>query len=481
MYTQISTAKRWLILFNVALSVFMSTLDGSIVNIALPVLSKELSVDINSIQWIVTAYLLTISVLLLIWGKISDMYGKKKIFAAGFIIFTVGSLMCGMSGSFHFLVFSRAVQAVGASSMMALSQGLVTAIFPPEERGKALGITGTTVAIGSLVGPSLGGILVYAAGWQSIFYINLPIGIIGTALTFWLIPDLNDETSAEGFDYKGALLFSTSIVFMFLGLLLFQEGSITKGIFLAMITSAIALLTIFIKQEKLAPNPLVQLSLFKSSVFSMGVIAAFLSFVAIFSANLFLPFYLQNVLKLSTLNAGLLLSFYPITTAVVAPISGWLSDKISYRPLTVIGLTISTISFIGLSTLTEGSSHLFFIVFSIFLGMGAAIFQSPNNSSVMGSVAPNQLGVAGGINALFRNLGMVTGITVSVILFTLTTKMNINSLSDNAAAFDSALFLKGFRVVLFEAALISFTGALISLKRAIRKQSDDTDTNKLQP
>jgi MFS family permease len=231
MNTELTQLKKWLILINISVSVFMATLDGSIVNIALPVISKELSVNISSVQWVVTSYLLAISVLLLIWGKISDIYGKKKIFAFGFIIFTLGSLLCGLSASLTILVLSRVLQAVGASAMMALSQGIVTETFLPGERGKALGIIGTTVAIGSLVGPSLGGILIHYFNWQSIFLINVPIGLIGAILTFVIIPDDHIFSESKIFDFKGSVMFVGSILLMFISLLFLQEGSLPFKIF----------------------------------------------------------------------------------------------------------------------------------------------------------------------------------------------------------------------------------------------------------
>jgi MFS family permease len=178
-----SRTKRYLILANACIATFMATLDGSIVNIALPVISQHFSVDINTIQWVVTAYLLAISSVMLIWGKLSDLYGKKWLFAIGIGVFTIGSLLCGMSWDFTTLVAARVLQAIGASIMMALTQGIVSAIFPLNERGKALGIVGTVVAVGSLVGPAAGGIIVASFGWRAIFYINIPFGIAGVILT----------------------------------------------------------------------------------------------------------------------------------------------------------------------------------------------------------------------------------------------------------------------------------------------------------
>lgn len=471
---QMTKLHRWLVLLNISISIFMATLDGSIVNIALPVMSKELSVSIGSIQWVVTSYLLSISVLLLIWGKISDLYGKKMIFASGFIIFTIGSALCGISSSLGMLVFSRVTQAVGASSMMALSQGIITSTFPPNERGRALGISGATVAIGSLVGPSLGGILVDAAGWKSIFLINIPIGIIGTILTFIIIPSIHEAPTSTRFDFKGSVMFIGFLLLLFLGLLFLQEGGISVGIFTLMFFMSVVILFFFIKYERTHENPLINLKLFETRVFSLGLGSAFLSFTALSSTTLFIPFYLQLFLKYGPLTAGLLISAYPLTTAILSPITGFISDKISYRPLTVTGLAINTVVLFRLSTIGSSTSSLEFIILMIFLGAGVAIFQSPNNSSVMGSVPKEHLGIAGGINALFRNLGLVSGTTLSVLIFSYSTKININSLSDKAGAFNPGSFLTGFRIVLVFAALSCLLATIISLSRTIGAYKEKT-------
>lgn len=467
MEKQMTNIRKWMILVNVAISIFMATLDGSIVNIALPIISTQMGVTISSIQWVVTSYLLTISVLLLIWGRLSDLYGKKKIFAFGFIVFTIGSTMCGLSRSLEFLVAARILQAFGASAMMALSQGIITIIFPPNERGKALGITGTMVAIGSLTGPFLGGILVHAAGWHSIFLINIPIGIIGTILTFVIIPELHEIPSVKVFDIKGAFLFTSSILLLFIGLLFVQDGRLPLAVFIPMLFLSLIALLIFVRLEKRLENPLISIGLFKIHEFSFGLGSAFLAFITLNATLLFMPFYLQYALKLNTLSAGLLISFYPLTAAVVAPLSGWLSDKISYRPLTVTGLGIGTLVLFRMSFLSTSSTHFEIAVLMVLLGAGVSIFQSPNNSSIMGSVPRDRLGVAGGINALFRNLGMVSGTALSVLIFSLVTRLSINSLSSKGLSTDTGLFMKGYKAVLIFAALSCLAAALISLTRAV--------------
>lgn len=459
---EIAQSKKWVILIITSVSTFMATLDSSIVNIALPTMSKILNTSISSIQWVVTSYLLTISLLLLVWGKLSDLFGKKVIFSSGFLVFALGSLMCGLSHTLSVLVLSRILQAIGASAMMSLSQGIVTGTFRPEERGRALGFVGMTVALGSLTGPSLGGVLVHAFGWQSIFYINIPIGIIGAVLAFIVIPELFETQTVKYFDIAGTVTFSLAVLVLFLSLLLAQEGAIPFIFLIPAILVSAVLLVSFILIERKSKNPLLELGLFKRYEFSMGLAAAYLGFITINSALLFIPFYLEDYLGMSPLTAGLIISVYPITTALVSPVSGWLSDKISYGPLTVAGMLISTVSFVLFATVHAGTPHLEIIALLILLGAGIATFQSPNNSSVMGSVPRQQLGVAGGANALFRNLGFVSGTAFSVLIFTFSTKLNINSLSSGTGG---SLFLKGFSIIMLFNAACDFAVVVLSAVR----------------
>lgn len=466
MHKELTNTQKWIILLITSISTFMATLDGSIVNIALPIMANEMGVTISSIQWVVTSYLLTISVLLLVWGKLSDIYGKKFIFSTGFVVFAVGSLCCSFSHTLPFLVASRILQAIGASAMMSLSQGIVTGVFAPNERGRALGFVGTMVALGSLVGPSLGGILVHSFGWPSIFIINVPIGLIGSILAFIIIPEIFERQSDTSFDFKGTAFFAVSILILFPGLLFVQEGVLAPVYIIPAIALSAAALFLFVQVERRSRNPLIDLQLFKIHEFSFGLSAAYLSFIAINSSLLFIPFYLQDLLKYSPLKAGLVISVYPITTAVVAPISGWLSDKITYRPLTIAGMCISTAALFMLAAINQSTPIIIVILLLILLGTGIAVFQSPNNSSIMGSVPRSQLGIAGGINALFRNLGLVSGTTFSVLIFSFATKLNINALS--GSHFSAPVFLKGLALIYIFDGLCCLGGAGISLTRAVK-------------
>lgn len=464
MEPNLSNGRKWIILIITSVSTFMSTLDASIVNIALPVMSARMKVSISAIQWVVTSYLLAITVLLLIWGKLSDLYGKRNIFACGFIVFAVGSLLCSVSQSLTMLVVSRVIQAVGASSMMSLSQGIVTGVFSSAERGRALGFVGTMVALGNLVGPSLGGILVHAFGWSSIFLINVPIGIVGSVLAFLIIPEIFEKEKNKAFDFKGSALFTAFVLLLFLGLLFVQQGTLSSVWILPTLAVSGGVLAWFLVTEKRCPAPLVDLKLFRAPQFSMGLAAAYLSFIAINSTLLFIPFYLQDLLHFSALKAGLVISIYPITMAIVAPISGWLSDKITYRPLTVAGMAVASAALFMLTGLSERTPTSWLLALLCMLGGGIAVFQSPNNSSIMGSVPRAKLGVAGGTNALFRNLGFVSGTTFSVLIFSFSTHMSINSLT---GSFDRKAFVHGLALIFLFDALCCTAAALLNLTRAV--------------
>jgi len=468
MDSAVPKGRRGLVLFNACVITFMATLDGSIVNIALPTIAKALGAGVSAVQWVVTSYLLCVSATLLVWGRLSDIYGRKRLFAAGLLTFTVGSLLCGLSGSLSALVASRVLQGLGAAMAMALVQGIVTSTFPPEERGKALGFIGSVVAIGSLVGPSLGGLLVAIAGWRSIFFINVPIGLGGVALTFAVMPESRHSGVAgrdTAFNWSGSALFVLSIAALFVAMLAFQDGLVAASPALGIAAIAFVLFFAFLRAER-RPSPLVDRSLFQSRVFTMGVIDSCLSYVAMFSYTFFMPFYLQGVRGMSVLGAGALMSVYPLVTGVLAPLAGSLSDRITYRPLTIAGLLCNASGLALLATLGPGTPLYAIGAVVVLLGAGGAMFQSPNNSSVMGSVPRDRLGIAGSLNAFFRNLGMVTGTTLSVSLFSLVTKARMDSVS--SGALDGAVFLGGFRVVVLAAsgfALLAMIGEVFGKRR----------------
>lgn len=456
--------KKYLVLMTVCLSTFMSTIDSSIVNISLPVMVKDLEVPLNSIQWVVSSYLMTITAFLLFWGKLSDVYSRKKLFIGGFAIFTIGSLICALSSALPMLVIGRLVQALGASITMALVQGIVTLIFPVTERGKALGVVSTVVALGSLTGPSVGGLLVHYLGWPSIFSINLPIGIIGVVMAYKILPDQFESSTQERvIDYWGGGIFALMILLLFMALLGNQDGLVQGTQMKLMLCASAVLLVGFIWREMHCPNPMLDLNLFKIWEFSSGVLVAYISFLSLFAYMLLMPFYLQGVQGYDVLRAGMLMALYPMALAVCAPNFGKLSDRISYKPLTMGGLGINGVALVLLA-LSNGERSVWELGgIVLMLGIGSAMFQSPNTSSIMGSVPRNKAGIAGSINAFFRNFGMVTGTTLAVIIFGFATRQGVGGVSFQNLS--PSVFLSGFRVVMLTSAVLSFVGVALSAQR----------------
>lgn len=408
--------RKWFVLFNVSLGIFMSTLDGGIVNLALPTIMTSFNINMVTVQWVVTAYLLTISSFLPIFGRISDLIGRKRLYSMGFLVFAAGSLFCALSRSLEFLIISRVLQALGASILMSLGQGIVTVTFPPSERGRALGITGSVVAVGSLMGPGAGGILVQSFGWPSVFLINVPIGILGYIISQTALCEERLEHK-EKFDLKGAVLFTLGTSLLFFSLSDIQAATYPPAVLYSLLALGIIMLVIFIIAELKVEHPLVDLGLFKNYVFTLGVLSAFIIFLSMYTTTILMPFYLQQVINLSPFHAGIILMVFPITVAILAPVSGWLSDRIGFGILTTIGLLLCTVGLILMSTLSPSTDAVGVGLRYVFFGIGSAMFQSPNNSAIMGSVPRNKLGIAGGLNALVRNLGMISGITFSMALF----------------------------------------------------------------
>lgn len=456
--------QKWWILANVSLGTFMATLDGSIANVALPTIASIFHVPLHLVQWVLTAYLLTICALLPIVGKVSDLFGRSRIYNTGFLVFTAGSGLCGMSTSLNMLILSRVLQAVGAACLMANSQAIVAATFSASGRGRAMGITGTVVSIGSLTGPALGGILVGSLGWSSIFWINIPVGIVGFLAGLSILPREPKTKSKEPFDYPGSLYFMAGIVLFLYTTSNAEVWGWGSAWTLGGLGISIVILTAFYFREKSILYPMLDFSLYRIRGFAFGNIAALLSFIALFCTNVMLPFYMQNVLQFSPEITGYTMMAYPLTMAIVAPVSGWLSDKFGPYLLTTGGLLLNALGFGLLNTLSIKESPWLVAFHLTVFGLGAGMFQSPNNSSVMGSVPKPKLGIAGGLNALVRNIGMVLGISLSVSLFSFQLHRltgQLGPLGENSQEHAQAM-MSALHMVFWAAAGICILGAIIS-------------------
>ena len=402
---------KWYVLAAVGMGIFLATIDGSIVNIALPTLVRSFNTDFATVQWVVLAYLLTITTLILSVGRLADMIGKKPIYTIGFIVFTLGSVLCGLAPTIYWLIAFRVLQAIGAAMIMALGMGIITEAFPPSERGKALGISGSLVSIGIVAGPTIGGFLIDALSWRWIFYVNLPVGIIGTLMVIRYVPDIK-PTGRQRFDYFGALTLLLSLLSGLTALTLGQQSGFSNQRILLLFGSWLFFLIIFIVIELRIDQPMVDLRLFQNRLFSINLLTGFLTFITIAGTIILIPFYLENVLGYDTRQVGLLLAAVPIAMGITAPISGSVSDRYGTRPITVIGLIVLLIGYYSLTSLGTNTNIMGYLLRFLPIGIGMGIFQSPNNSAIMGTPPSERLGIVSGLLAITRTLGQTTGIAI---------------------------------------------------------------------
>ena len=404
-------SRKWYVMIAVGAGIFLSTIDGSIVNVALPTLARSFEVNFAIVQWVVLAYLLAISTLMLGIGRLADMVGKKSIYTTGFIIFTLGSVLCGLAPTVSWLIAFRVLQAVGAAMLLALGLAIITESFPAAERGRALGISGSIVSIGIVIGPTVGGLLIDAFTWRWIFFVNLPVGIAGTLLAWRFIPNLRPP-GGQKFDFLGAAALFVSLFSLLMALTLGQSYGFDYQLVLLLFAIFVLFLLLFIAVEWRVDQPVIDLRLFKNSDFTVGLFTGFISFVAIAGTIILMPFYLENVLGYEPRQVGFLMAAVPIGLGVAAPISGALSDRYGTRPITVIGLLVLFLGYVAMSTLNAQTTALGFILRFLPLGAGMGIFQSPNNSAIMGSAPQRRLGIVSGMLAVTRTVGQTIGIAV---------------------------------------------------------------------
>ena len=418
---------KWWVLASVACGTFMATLDSSIVNIALPTLTKELGQDLYRVKWVVIVYLLVITCSLLPLGRLSDQKGRKPVFQIGYFVFILGSALCGLAPQLGWLVVFRAIQGVGASMLMANGPAIITATFLSRERGAALGTLAMVVSAGLVSGPSIGGFLITHLGWRSIFWLNIPIGIAGIFLVHRFVKADSTPRVPHSFDWAGTLV---QTLFLLTFMILFDPPRISVSgsnpieiprWMVGIVTAALA--GLFIKVESEVRSPLFDLTLLQNRTFWTANLAGFLIFVAFSSVSVLMPFFLEEVLHFAPQKAGLFMTAIPLTIFVVAPISGRLSDRLGSQELSFTGALIGMVALFAMSGvfnggLSEQSSDMEIIVGLCAIGLATGLFQSPNNSAIMGAVPIHKLGVASALLATIRNLGLVTGTGLATTLFT---------------------------------------------------------------
>jgi EmrB/QacA subfamily drug resistance transporter len=439
-------SKKWQVLITVGFGVFLATIDSSIVNISLPTLENDLHASFAAVQWVVLAYLLTITILLLGVGRLADMVGKKSLYISGFIVFMVGSFLCGISPRVELLIAFRVIQAIGGSFLMALGPALLVQGFPPDERGQALGISGLAVSLGIILGPTLGGLIISNFGWHWIFFVNIPVGIVAILIAIRSLP-ADKAIQGEKFDFAGALflfLFLTSLLF---GLTVSQDAGFLSPVTLLLFSAFALFLFLFVKTEGKVSHPVVDLSLFQNAMFRVNLFTGMVTFIASAGTILLIPFYLQNVLQFDPEKAGLLMAVFPITMGISSPISGYLSDRYGFRLLTIIGLAVLSFSYFNLVHFSTQTTWLEFMIIYFPLGIGMGLFQSPNNSAILGTASPSRMGVVSGLLAITRTLGQTSGIAIIGALWTSLVFQKSGYLPEGATSADVSIQVSGMHII----------------------------------
>ena len=462
-HEDLSENKKFKILMCTVAMTFMTCLDSSIVNVALPLIAHDLHSTMAGVQWIVTSYLITIAVLILLCGRIGDIKGKVKVFKIGVLIFTIGSILSGLSKSLPLLICSRVIQGTGASCTMAVGMGIISKTYSNNGRAKALGISSSAVALGTMIGPALGG-MIASIRWDLIFWINVPIGIIAFISSTKVLPE-NDNSTDEKIDFRGTIVFAVFIVSLILSV---TEGEFlgytNKIILLGFLISILSFL-VFIYLQKTVKSPVLDLTLFKNKLFIISVGCGFFTFVAVSCQTILLPFYLQDSLNISPFYSGLFLIIYPLVLGITSPISGDLADKLNPELISTIGTIFLALGFLLMGIINEGTPLWYVGVYNAIMGIGNGMFKSSNNSLVMARIPKEKLGIAGSVNSLFRNVGMTFGFTLATtLLYDRMSKMLGYKVS-NYIVGKNYVFISAMTSVFKVAAIMCFISVILSIIR----------------
>ncbi len=407
---------KWIALLVTTIGSFMAALDSTIVILALPNMLQDLHSDLVRMTWVILGYLIVSTVLQLTFGRMADMFGRVRLYNLGFVIFTIGSVLCGIAPNDNLLIAARVVQGIGGAMLTANSMAIITEVFPANQRGQAMGINAITWGAGSVLGPVLGGLILAVSSWRWIFLVNLPIGIIATLAAYFLLHDIAPNPRGERFDLLGAFLFCIGLVALLFGLM----SSIGTGLFSPVVLSTLAIavvaFSLFAIWERRVASPMLDLHLFANRRYAFSVTAATLQSLAVFAVNFLIIFYLQGVRGYNPLTAALLILPLPLLTSIVGPLGGQWADHDRFKGTTpaTVGLVVQTIALVLLAFLTPNTPYIVLALALALMGLGGAFFWSPNTSTTMGAAPRNRLGVASATLNTMRNVGMVCSFALAL-------------------------------------------------------------------
>jgi EmrB/QacA subfamily drug resistance transporter len=405
---------KWKVLTVTTLSVFMVTLDSSVIVVGLPTVVEDLKTSLFLGTWIITSYRLAITVLLIAIGRFTDIFGRVKLYNTGFAMFALGSALCAISPNAELLLAFRIIQGIGGAFLIGNGISIVTDSFPERELGKAIGINFTAANAGNIVGYTLSGVMIGLFGWRSIFWLNLPIGILGTLWCHLRLKELYKRIESERFDYVGAVAFSTGILMLLIAL----TGDIGSSLIRGLYVGSALLLASFVFLERRAKHPIFDPMIFRIRKFSTGIAASLLNSLSFASLSFVLTLYLQLVRGFSALDAGIILIPLDLTIILVGPASGYLSDRHGARGLTAIGLGVMGIVLLIFANFSLSTSLVLVAVTLTLAGIGRGLFLSPNASSIMGSVPLERHGIANGVRTMVNNASNAVSIPLAMALMT---------------------------------------------------------------
>nr|WP_287413403.1 MFS transporter [Pseudodesulfovibrio sp.] len=462
-----SPSSKWTILTTVATGAFLASLDGSIVNIALPTLVNRLHTEFAYVQWVVLAYLVTVVSLILPLGRLGDTLGKKAIYGWGFVIFTLGSTLCGMATSLAGLVGFRVIQGIGAAMIMALGFAIVTEAFPAKERGRAIGILSALCGVAIALGPVIGGVLIERFSWQWIFRVNLPIGIVGCLMVYRHVPATPSPTG-ETVDIRTAMALTLTLATLLAGITWVQKQGAANLPALGLATACLASFCLFVGLEKNARDPLIDLTLFSDRQFAVNLATGVISFVAYAGVIVLLPFFLEEVTGFSTGKAGLLMTTVPLMLGLMSPVSGLAADRFGSRPVTQAGLCLFIVAYTSAAFLDSHTPVLGIVWRLGLLGCAMGLFMSPNNSAIMGAVPPERLGIASGMLTMARTLGQTLGVSVVGAFWALSTALHAGKdLCTSPTMAATTAKLAGFQDTFLLLSLLILAGVILAAREPV--------------
>ncbi len=405
---------KWIVLSVTTIGAMMAAIDSIIVILALPDMLVELHADLVEMIWVIMAYILVSTVFLLTFGRVADMFGRVRMYNLGFVVFTIGSALCGLSGDATQLIAFRLVQGAGAAMMVVNSVAIITEVFPPNERGQALGINAITFAAGGVIGPILGGFILTIANWRWIFFINVPIGLFGALWGYLVLKEMSIRKRGESFDPIGAITFSLSLVAILLALTLGIQYNWFSAPIEILFIAFVVFLAAFLWWERRTSSPVLDFSLFRDRVYSFSVVTAMVQSLALFAVNFLIVFYFQGVRGYDPLRAALLLIPLPLALAVMAPVAGRLADRIGARIPASVGLLLQCIGLAWFAQLTPTTPYVQIAFGLALMGLGGGVFYPSNTSAAMSAAPANRLGVASATLSTFRQAGMVTSFALAL-------------------------------------------------------------------